>query len=226
MMSRKSAAALIAALVSVACIRFVAAQDKTDKKDGGKKAAVKTDKEKAQPALCPVSGEAVNFHVNTSTSNGMVYFCCPHCVKKFDADPKKYDSKVQAQRKALKALTSVQVACPVSGEAVNGKTKAKIDGQEVQFCCEKCIPKYKEDPAKYQKKLAEAMTYQATCPVSGKPIDPAACLTNKDGSKIYFCCGRCESKFQKDPSPYLGKLEAQGYPYEKDDKGVKAKKSM
>ena len=43
-----------------------------------------------------------------------------------------------------------------------------------------------------------------TCPVKGKKIaeDKQTQLT------ISFCCGKCKSKFDKDPSAFLGKVAA------------------
>ena len=29
------------------------------------------------------------------------------------------------------------------------------EGQEIKFCCKSCLPDFKEDPAKYLKKLTE-----------------------------------------------------------------------
>ncbi len=49
--------------------------------------------------------------------------------------------------------------CVVSGEKLGSMGKPAVlvhEGREVQFCCPACIPKFKEDPAKYLKKLDEA----------------------------------------------------------------------
>ena len=45
------------------------------------------------------------------------------------------------------------------------------------------------------------------CPVSGKPIDPSKTLLH-NGMLVAFCCDDCKAKFQKDPAPYLAKLES------------------
>lgn len=45
------------------------------------------------------------------------------------------------------------------------------------------------------------------CPVSGKPIDPSKTLLH-NGMLVAFCCDDCKEKFQKDPAPYLAKLES------------------
>lgn len=43
---------------------------------------------------CPVSGKDVS-EANTSTAEKTVAFCCPKCKTAFDADPKKFISKVK-----------------------------------------------------------------------------------------------------------------------------------
>jgi uncharacterized membrane protein len=45
----------------------------------------------------------------------------------------------------------------------------------------------------------------ASCPVSGKPVDPTKTVLH-DGVLVAFCCDDCKAKFQQDPKPYLSKL--------------------
>lgn len=44
------------------------------------------------------------------------------------------------------------------------------------------------------------------CPVSGKPVDASITVT-QEGKLIAFCCNDCKAKFEKDPKPFLAKLE-------------------
>jgi YHS domain-containing protein len=50
--------------------------------------------------------------------------------------------------------------CLVSGDKIGGDMGKPIitvyKGQEIKFCCSDCPPKFKKDPDKYMKKLAEA----------------------------------------------------------------------
>lgn len=208
-------------LVGGACVNLAVAQVSLE---SDKKAK---EKKKVELPKCPVAGEdTINFNVSTMTDDGPVYFCCPHCIEKFTKNAKKYADKVAEQRKILHQLPAVQVTCPVSGEPVDAKIGLEVDGHKVHFCCDKCVAKYKKDPAKYRGSLAGCFTYQTKCPVSGKPIDPSAAMTNEDGTTIYFCCKDCPATFKADPKPYLGKLAEQGYVFEADKKGVRAKKDM
>jgi len=172
---------------------------------------------------CPVMGDPVDFSVKTATKDGPVYFCCPKCVKKYKANPRKYAKAVAAQRKAVAALPKVQVACPLSGEEIDPKVFTQFNGKKVYFCCEKCIYKFKKDPAKYKDKLDASYTFQTRCPVSGEEIDPTAVLKTADGQKVFFCCPKCKKKFLKNPDKYLSKLEDQGTYLDADQIKIAAK---
>lgn len=48
--------------------------------------------------------------------------------------------------------------CLVSGEELGSMGDPIVithEGQQIKFCCDKCLPKFEEDPAKYLSKLAE-----------------------------------------------------------------------
>ena len=49
--------------------------------------------------------------------------------------------------------------CVISGKSLHGReTRVAImyQGQEVQFCCETCIPTFEADPEKYLEEMREA----------------------------------------------------------------------
>lgn len=49
--------------------------------------------------------------------------------------------------------------CLVSGEKLGSMGDPVIinhEGQEIKFCCDSCVPKFKKDPAKYLSKLDHA----------------------------------------------------------------------
>ncbi len=50
---------------------------------------------------------------------------------------------------------------------------------------------------------------QTTCPVMGGKINEGV-YADYTGKRVYFCCGGCINKFQKDPAKYVKKLEAEG----------------
>ena len=46
-----------------------------------------------------------------------------------------------------------QKLCPVTGKEINASAFTVHEGRKVFFCCERCIPKFKEEPAQYLAKL-------------------------------------------------------------------------
>ncbi len=47
--------------------------------------------------VCPVMGNEIDREVFTDHEGQRVYFCCPPCIEKFNADPKKYLAKLAEQ---------------------------------------------------------------------------------------------------------------------------------
>jgi YHS domain-containing protein len=120
---RKSITAAMIFAFSVAILSGTLAAKDTDKGD--------------QPALlCPVMGKAVNADVTTEYNGGTVAFCCPGCLKKFNADTEKYATKANLQ--LTQGGQAEQVACPISGRGVNPDQTATVAGVEVAFCCGGC----------------------------------------------------------------------------------------
>ena len=184
---------------------------------GAAHAQHKEDAQSAPPAAkepklpaCPVSGEPVNFLVSTMTADGPVYFCCKDCIKTFEADPAKYAEKITAQRQMLKKMDRIQVTCPVTGEPIDGKSSALVNGKKIEFCCKDCVSAFEKDPAKYKAKLEASYTYQTKCPVTGEKINPLRFVDLPSGQRVYLCCPGCMPKFKKDPAKYAPQLGAQG----------------
>ena len=163
---------------------------------------------------CPVLAEPVNLGISTATPDGPVFFCCPDCVAKYQAEPGKYVSKVTQQRQVLADRPKVQVVCPVCQEPADPKIAMESGGQKVSFSSTECMNKYKADPAKYASALANTYTYQTKCPVTGESIDPKVSTTLANGAKIYFCCDACPKKLFADPAKYAPKLAEQGFTFD------------
>ncbi|MCP4250351.1 MAG: hypothetical protein GY778_25185 [bacterium] len=159
---------------------------------------------------CPVSGEPIDFSVSVAADEGPVFFCCNGCVKKYKAAPEKYAEKVAVLRKALADRPKVQVTCPVTGKPVDPKVSIDHAGKKVFFCCSGCVGKYQADPGKYKAGLANAYTYQTTCPVMGEEINPKAFTKLSTGQTIHFCCKGCDKKLLANPEKYDEHLAAQG----------------
>lgn len=46
---------------------------------------------------CPVGGMPIKNELHVLTDEGRVYFCCKHCIERFNDDPAQYDEFVAAQ---------------------------------------------------------------------------------------------------------------------------------
>lgn len=97
---------------------------------------------------CPVSNEPIDSAVFTEHEGQKVYFCCPKCKPKFEAEPAKYQA-------ALANSQTLQTTCPLSGEPIDAKEFLDTtNGQRIYFCCPKCKGKLTANPAEYKEKLA------------------------------------------------------------------------
>jgi hypothetical protein len=66
-----------------------------------------------------------------------------------------------------KATSYPLTTCLVSGEKLGSMGKPIVlihEGQEVQFCCKSCKPKFEKDPAKYMALLKPEAASGATKP--------------------------------------------------------------
>lgn len=70
---------------------------------------------------------------------GKVFFCCPNCVKKWNADPAKYEQMANFQ--LFQTGQFKQTACPISGGDIDEEQFSEVGGKKVYFCCENCKAK-------------------------------------------------------------------------------------
>ena len=102
----------------------------------------------------------------------------------------------------------INTECPVSGKPIDPNAFSIYEGQRVAFCCNNCKAKFDADPKPFLAKLgiqAANAPINATCPVSGKPIDPAA-TSEYQGNLVAFCCNDCKAKFDADPAKFADKI--------------------
>ncbi len=111
-------------------------------------------------AKCPISGEPVSADASIAYKGGKLYFCCPGCSAKFNANLEKYAAKANHQLAVTGQV--VQVACPFTGGKLNPATKTKVAGVDVCFCCNNC-----------KAKVAKAEAAKQIEMVFGKAFDKA-----------------------------------------------------
>lgn len=104
----------------------------------------------------------------------------------------------------------------VTGEKLPAKPVARVhEGRSLLFASEDSAKKFEADPASFKAKLDEAMAkdqapyYPTTdCVVSGHAAagDPIEIVK---GNRLFrLCCADCVPVLEKDPAPYVAKLDA------------------
>jgi len=145
-------------------------------------------------AACPVMGGEVNPAGAVSVVNGFtVGYCCDGCKDKFDA-------KAETERVAFVAANvqeTVNASCPKSGRPVAEGKVALHNGFAVGFCCEACQAKWQAEPEAEKTAFVAGFVQpeNATCPASGREINPEVVALHR-GHAVGFCCNGCKGKFQ------------------------------
>ena len=137
------------------------------------------------------------------------------------AEEAKKDAAKAPAAKEAKADDYPLDTCPVTGGKLGEMGKPVVHnykGREVRFCCGGCVKPFEKEPAKYLKKMDEAIikketaTYPLkTCVVTGdklggemgKPIDLVV-----QNHLVRVCCAGCVKKVEKEPAKYLKMIAA------------------
>lgn len=95
---------------------------------------------------CPLSGKPVESSV-TADYKKEIHFCCEKCRAKFDKDPDSHVGKIaDYDPKSGK--------CIFTGKDIDKEQDTTYE-RTVGFCCEKCPPKFEENPDKLTKKAVK-----------------------------------------------------------------------
>lgn len=150
---------------------------------------------------CPVSGEDIDAD-QSSTYTKVVGFCCGKCLAKHNENPTANIAKIAE----MPSGKIVNTKCPVSGKAVDEEQTVVHAGATVGLCCEKCLKKFKADPAALAAKVVYDSAANEKCPVSGKGVDAEEVATFT--MNVGFCCKKCKAKFDEAPDKLIGKVKA------------------
>ncbi len=97
--------------------------------------------------------------------------------------------------------------CPVGGigHDIDKTTAVAFEGGKVAFCCEKCPAAFKKSPEKFaanarHQLLATGQIEQATCPISGRPLNKEH-KAEIAGVEITYCCPNCKAAVAKKEKP-------------------------
>lgn len=88
-------------------------------------------------ATCPITGKPINKDVSIDYKGGKLYFCCPACVAKFQAEKEKYAPWANYQ--LVITEQAQQVSCPFTGRPINPNIATEMVAQvSIRFCCTGC----------------------------------------------------------------------------------------
>jgi YHS domain-containing protein len=173
---------------------------------------------------CPVSGEelgAMGEPIIYDHNGREIRFCCANCIGKFEAEPEKYISAIDAQIIAEQTPDYPMTTCMVTGDELGGEMGPAVDyvynNRLVRFCCRSCIKDFNEAPAAWLGQLDQAVIDAQladyplnTCVVTGEelgemgePVDYV--FANR---LVRFCCPGCVADFEADPAQYLAQIDA------------------
>ncbi len=113
------------------------------------------EKKLAPQESCPVLGFKINKEAFVDYEGKRVYFCCPKCREKFNADPAGYLKKMEEEGFTPVETPNSQTKCPVLGGDINKEVFIDCEGKRIYFCCPGCDKKFKAGPDEYLKKLEE-----------------------------------------------------------------------
>lgn len=130
---------------------------------------------------------------------------------KQDAKP---EAKPAAKTDEKKADASTPRCAVMMDDEIDMNVFATYRGKKVYFCCEKCKAKFETDPDKYAenvKKQWDAMRplrVQVKCAISGEDLSDLKTSSESKDGKVYFCCDKCKSKWDKDAAMHAKLGEA------------------
>jgi YHS domain-containing protein len=173
-------------------------------------------------ATCPVSGQKLG-----SMGDPVVYrhegreirFCCGGCVDPFKKESAEYLEKIDAKIVEQQVDRYPLETCVVSGQKLGemgDPYNYVYKNRLVRFCCGGCKGQLKAEPAKFIKKLDEAVVEEQkenypleTCVVSGQKLgsmgDPVEYV--HANRLVRFCCAGCTDSFEKEPVKYMTAID-------------------
>ncbi len=155
--------------------------------------------------ICPACGremkksEATPYKYKGKT----YYFCGQSCINEFKKDPEKHLKEYKMRKMHHhKCMEDMKIKDPVCGMEINKENAKKLTykGKTYYFCSDSCMNKFKKNPKKYEKKMADMVV----CPACGREMKKSEATPYKYKGKTYYFCGQgCIEEFKKNPEKYL-----------------------
>jgi YHS domain-containing protein len=111
---------------------------------------------------CPLTGKPIDAKMFTEKDGKKVYFCCPACKPKYEADAAKLAGK-------LACCYTYQTKCPLCGMDINPTASLELaDGRKLYFCAKECAENFAKNPAKYLSNLEKQSVHVKATDVEPK----------------------------------------------------------
>jgi Cu+-exporting ATPase len=120
-----------------------------------------------QDPVCKMKVDPAKAKNSTEFKDKTYYFCCPHCLEKFKADPEKYlqaDNNGMAGSHQHSPGTVVDPVCGMHVDPKQARGTAQHKEKTYYFCSPRCEEKFKAEPEKY---LAQKQTSAGLVSIGG-----------------------------------------------------------
>ena len=152
-----------------------------------------------QDPVCKMKVDPAKARGSTEFKGKIYYFCCPHCLEKFKAEPEKYlqpDRDEMLGSHHVRPETVVDPVCGMFVDPQNARGSVDYKKKTYYFCSTRCVEKFKAEPEKYlaQKPAAAGLVSiggaAAAKPAQASKIRPVADSTqiaSAKGAVTYVC---------------------------------------
>ena len=94
-----------------------------------------------------------------------------------------------------------EIACVISGDAIDKTEYTEYKKGKVFFCCGGCRADFDEATAKFSvaanyQLVVTGQYMQTNCPLSGRNLNPKK-VVKVANTNVTFCCGNCQGKTKK-----------------------------
>lgn len=156
-----------------------------------------------KPLMCPINNEEIPENAPFKVFNGVkVMFCCAGCDTAFAKDPMANLAK-SAKKGQTSAVFMFEPFTKKPIDPMASKFTADYNGIRYGFSTAANLNKFKASPATFAKMPKNEVLYCVVANEAVASYDAASGYMDYNGTRYYFCCAGCDTKFAKDPAAYV-----------------------
>ena len=144
----------------------------------------------AQDPVCKMKVDPAKAKNSLEFKGTTYYFCCPHCLEKFKADPEKYLQRAADKMAGSHHEQTGTVVDPVCGMHVDpqkARGSANYKSKTYYFCSPRCVEKFNAEPEKYLAPKPAPALVSLGATATAKPAPDSSPKTGKKGAVTYVC---------------------------------------